>query len=176
VLRSGGRLEVNAMRSVYLATVVALGLAAPAAADSTFGSPHVFVLSSDADASFRYTSLSPGGVSTTSFLLAPSLDYFIVDKVSIGGSVSLETSSTSASGTADVSTTLTLWPKGGLGIESTSSNGSSNTNLEFRVFSPVLYHPVPHVFAGIGPELDVALTGDVKATVFGLAFTLGGWL
>jgi hypothetical protein len=55
-------------------------------------------------------------------------------------------------------------------------------------YAPILYHPTPHFFVGLGPDLrtDVMTSTATIAgaaaesnppllTVYGLSFTLGGW-
>ena len=178
------------MRTIVSIVVVALAL--PASADPGFGAAHQLAISSDANVAFQYVSISPGNVSSTTILLEPALDYFVVDKVSVGGFVLIARTSTSGGMTDSTSTTfgigprvgyhvvlgdkLSIWPKASLTIASASSGNQSSTNLGLTVFAPLLYHPAPHFYLGIGPALHADLSGDFRSTTFGLLFTIGGWI
>lgn len=39
-----------------------------------------------------------------------------------------------------------------------------------------MFHPVEHFFLGLGPALDLDLSGDRKATTVGIRLTIGGWI
>ena len=71
---------------------------------------------------------------------------------------------------------LSVWPSafGALGT-SWFTNGSSSA-LRVGGSVPVLFHPVPHFFVGLGPHLETDLTGSSKSTTYGLGLTVGGWL
>jgi hypothetical protein len=91
---------------------------------------------------------------------------------------------------------FSFWPKLGFSYTSTSvtlaTNGmggtSSGTESAFAltIFAPFLFHPAPHFFVGLGPIFSTQLSNSesaggvsvdgAKATTFGLAFTIGGWV
>jgi hypothetical protein len=96
---------------------------------------------------------------------------------------------------------FSLWPRAGVvfatrhvkqRLSSETQSGSlseeasvvelefDETSLAVHLFVPLLIHPVPHFFIGIGPELQRDLerkAGQVKneGTLIGLASTVGGW-
>lgn len=160
-----------------------------------FGAAHVLAISSDASLSFQYSSRSPNAGSETTFVLRPAADFFVVDNLSVGGFVLLSTQSTS-SGNPNVNTPssttfgigprvgynigftpkLSFWPKGGFSFNSTSFGGASDSRFAIYVFAPFLFHPAEHFFVGLGPDLNVDLSGDVKTTNVGIDLTVGGWV
>ena len=117
--------------------------------------------------------------------LHPSLDYFLINGVSLGATFGLGYSS------ADTGTTLFdlggragfnlnindhfgFWPTAGFSLN-VSSNHDTNTSTSFAIFAPFLYHLVPHLFVGLGPSFAVAISGG-SGKSYGLDFVLGGWL
>ncbi len=162
-----------------------------------FGAKGQLAISSDASLRIANTSVSGGG-STTTIELAPAVDYFVIRNLSVGGSVELNYTST-APGHATrfgigprvgynfgLSDLISIWPKAGLSLASTStttdangpapSTSVSNTAVALNLFVPVMFHPAPHFFVGFGPFLDTDLSGDAKATTVGGKLTLGGWV
>jgi hypothetical protein len=137
---------------------------------------------------------------TTALLVSPALDYFVVRNLSIGavalygyshqdavGAVGTQQASPAFDSSAlDVgprvgydirlSPVLSVWPSafGALGTSWFTSGSSSALRVGASV--PVLLHPVPHFFVGLGPHLETDLTGTWKATTYGLDLTVGGWL
>jgi hypothetical protein len=204
------------LRLSFAAVTVALTTASTAAlADGpTFGSARQLAISSDANLALTHTSTTattPGSsFSSTTLTLLPSADYFVTDGLSVGAYVLLQVNS--ATYTPSTSTTLgigprigynftlsdtfSFWPKVGLGIDHTSFNGSGATAITVSIYAPLLVHPAPHFFLGLGPiftsDLINALSGPSgatpsgstptsstsgpKVTTFGLAFTVGGWV
>jgi hypothetical protein len=177
---------------IFVAASIVM-FATPALADE-FGKARVIALSSDANVSFQYSSVSPGSASTTTFLLEPALDVFVSDKLSVGGFAVFESASTSTgmmtgSGSSttvgagprigynvDFSSKLSFWPKVGLTLDSVSVNGASDSHVMLSASGRVLFRPVAHFFVGFGPDLNADLTGTYRSTTLGLAFTVGGWL
>lgn len=179
--------------------------AIPAVAPNTpaarFGARSQVAVSSDVGLSLENTSLSGVAGSTTTLVLNPALDYFVVDKFSVGGYLGLNYSSTHGGSTTKFSVgpragynivfaeRFSVWPKAGLSFASTSQNGdiratgggttiqsTTNTAVAINVFVPVVFHPVEHFFLGFGPALDADLSGDNKSTTIGGRLTIGGWL
>ncbi len=99
---------------------------------------------------------------------------------------------------------LSVWPKFGLGLTNYNTKYSVLTStaplattmpdqreftshaLWINLYVPVLYHPAPHFFFGLGPSIlaDLSRTGtysnaapvENKRTRFGLTLTTGGWI
>ncbi|MDP9002531.1 MAG: hypothetical protein M3O46_20770, partial [Myxococcota bacterium] len=148
------------------------------------------------------TSISGSSGSTTTIELEPALDYFVIRNLSIGGSiefnyVSAGTTHSTRFGVGPrvgynftLSDLISVWPRAGLSIGTKSSTtdpapgapagtpsiSSSGTNVQLNLYVPLMFHPAPHFFAGLGPFLDVDLSGDAKATTFGAKMTIGGWV
>jgi hypothetical protein len=163
-----------------------------------FGDRGQLAISSDAGLSLTNTSVSGVDGSTTSLILRPAVDYFVIDHLSVGGFLGLAYVSTSAGSSTSfsvgprvgydipVSRRFSIWPKAGLSIGHTSEDiddpdfeddtGESNTSLQLNLFVPVMFHPVDHFFLGLGPALDQDLSGDNKATTIAVRLTLGGWI
>ncbi len=168
-----------------------------------FGSKGQLAISSDAGISISNTSISDVDGSTTSLVLRPAVDFFVIDYLSIGGFLGLQYDSTpGGSSTAisigprvgyniPLSERLSLWPKVGFSFASTSQSqddielptggtiegdDESSTSLQLNLFAPFMFHPVEHFFIGFGPAFDLDLSGDNKATTIAARLTLGGWL
>jgi hypothetical protein len=168
-----------------------------------FGRQRQWAFSSDASISVQRTTLSDrdGAVTTVSF--APAADYFVIKNLSVGGSVGVFYSKAGdTSGTRftigprvgynfEVSRLLSVWPKLGLNYAYTSNEApqvfdpqtnrltgqdDDNNAIALSLFAPVMLHPAPHFFAGLGPFLDTDLSGDNRATSWGIKLTMGGWI
>lgn len=168
-----------------------------------FGNRHQLAVSSDAGFSISNTSISGIHGSTTSVVLRPAVDWFVVDSVSVGGFLGLEYDSTPGGSSTAVSVGprvgynlrfsnwVSIWPKIGFSFASTTqkihettiadgtvvpSQNVSSTSLQLNLFVPVMFHPAEHFFIGVGPAFDLDLTGDNKATTIAARLTLGGWI
>jgi hypothetical protein len=133
---------------------------------------------------FQYYTVSNNGVSGTVFDVAPALDYFVVDNLSIGAQVMfgvVSTNSTTTTGpngttttTAGSSTTLygigpqvgyniplgesiSFWPKVFFGYVGASGNNTSLSSGTIGVFAPFLFHIATHFYAGAGPDFSTQL-------------------
>lgn len=193
-------------------SLVALVLALPAVASAQsltedtgsgpsyrFGRSGQLAISSDAAIAITHTAPSDGeGVTTVT--LAPAVDYFVIDGLSIGGFVSMDYTTVGdwdstefgigprVGYNIDMSDLVSVWPKAGLSFRSRSQSqqrtqgdrtlevSTSNSGVALNLFAPIMFHPATHFFAGFGPFLDVDLSGDNKATSFGGRLTLGGWV
>lgn len=135
--------------------------------------------------------------STTSYQLAPALDYFVAPSLSIGASLALTYFSSGGSNQTGIgltprlgynfslSSVVSIWPRVGVGYLHTSNNfsGSDSTSyaVVFNVFVPVVFHPAPHFFIGGGPYLSTYLVSKQnsmdapKLTENGLMSMLGGY-
>jgi hypothetical protein len=168
-----------------------------------FGRQHQIAISSDNSLTISSTTISGVSGSTTTVDLQPAIDYFLVDSLSIGGFtefmyVSNDGGHASTFGIGPrvgynwtLSDLISVWPKVGLSIQNTSVSGNptvtsggstassttvSTTNLALDLYLPLMFHPAPHFFAGIGPFLDADLTGSPTTTTWGGKITLGGWV
>ena len=161
-----------------------------------FGEKGQKAVSSDAGLSISNTSISGVDGSTTSLILRPAVDWFFTDSISLGGFVGVEYNSAPGGSSTVISLgprlgynlplseRLSLWPKLGFSLASTSfdddavvgDEDESNTSVQLNLFAPLMFHPVQHFFLGLGPALDQDLSGDNKATTIAVRLTLGGWL
>jgi hypothetical protein len=194
-------------RWALAAPVAALGLLSAArsasaqqAAVPSFGSAGQLVLSSDAQASLQVQSGSTAG-SLTTITLGPAADLFLFRSFSLGAHFLWQhTQITGAPNTDSVSAglsvgyalrmseTFSFWPKVSFDYRHTSiltvdpvaldqQNEVSSDAMVIGVFAPVLFHPVPHFFIGLGPNFQAAVLSSASTdTEYGLMFTLGGWL
>jgi hypothetical protein len=173
----------------------------PGSAVSIFGNKGQIAISSEAGATFTHTKVSGADDSTTSFVLRPGIDYFLIKQLSLGVFLGVESLSQAGGSTTTFavgprvgysiafSDRFSIWPRVGFSYNSTklkideqsapgiSVPGSSTTNnaLALNLFAPFLFH-TNHYFAGVGPALDTDLSGDAKATTFAVRVTLGGWI
>ncbi|HXU02737.1 MAG TPA: hypothetical protein VN903_17350 [Polyangia bacterium] len=118
--------------------------------------------------------------------LHPSIDYFIINSVSLGATLGY-TYSPADTGTTifdiggragfnlNINDNLGFWPSAGLSLNVNSSNHNTNTTTFLGVFAPFLYHLVPHLFVGLGPSFSLQLSGG-SGKQFGVDFVIGGWL
>jgi hypothetical protein len=113
----------------------------------------------------------PDGSHSTTFSIGPRAGYnfSLSEKFSIWPKVGLAYATTSFSpGDSTIN--------GGGGTVTTISTTTSNSGLRLNLYVPFMFHPVAHFFLGLGPALDVDLTGDAKATTIAGRLTIGGWL
>ncbi|MDX2019902.1 MAG: hypothetical protein SF187_06655 [Deltaproteobacteria bacterium] len=125
---------------------------------------------------------------TSNLNVRPSLDYFFTDRLSIGGRLGLSWYSSNGNSNQSRSIAWRFGANFGLGekvsIWLTLENGivlpENSSNLLFtNLVFPVLLHPAPHFFVGIGPYLDGQRTlGESESDVDfggGLTSFVGGW-
>ena len=177
--------------------LVALSTPANAQQALGFGQSGQIAISSDFWTSVSFTSHSGGGT-TTEILLAPALDYFAAENVSVGGQVLFAWAKsgdwhTEAFGIAPrvgydvpLAERLSLWPRLAVVYQMQwEPNDRTDKKLSISAYAPFLVHPAQHFFIGIGPSLSVDLwsrysangiSGDrSKDTTISLVTTLGGW-
>jgi len=166
-----------------------------------FGEHGQLAIMGEAGALVTHTSVSGADGSTTTVLVQPAVDYFVIDHLSIGAFTGISYSSAPGGSTTTygigprvgydipLSGRFSLWPKAGLSFDSTTvkvdaesiggviipAASSSNTALAFNLFAPLMFHD-HHYFAGFGPSLDTDLSGSPKATTIALRLSIGGWL
>jgi len=147
-----------------------------------FGETSQIVISGEANAFFRKTNHAGWTAAIT-----PALDYFIMPSVSVGGSVTALIGDHSHTGIGvaaragynlNLTENLGVWPIAGIGYahESTGS-GATSVSASATVahfYVPILYHIIPHVFAGIGPFYDLKVAGDGNSS-YGVKTVVGGW-
>jgi hypothetical protein len=128
----------------------------------------------------QYTNFDNNGGSYTRFGVAPTLDYFVVDNLSLGAQLLFDLLTNSPPSAAPgapqpQSTTyitfgiapqigynialgdsFSFWPKAYFAYAATSvsNNGPSSSVAAIGLFAPLLYHPVRHFYLGIGPNVS----------------------
>lgn len=169
----------------------------PRSPSGMFGGRGQLAIMGEGAALFTHTSISGVDGSTTTILIQPAIDYFVIDHLSVGAFTGIEYSSTQGSSITtygigprvgyDIpfSDRFSVWPKLGLSFNSVNvktdavgpipSTSDSNNALALNLFVPVMFHS-HHYFAGFGPSLDTDLTGDAKVTKIAARLTVGGWL
>ena len=83
---------------------------------------------------------------------------------------------------------ISFWPKLYFGYtsSSTNNNGPTFSSGALGIYAPFLYHPVQHLFLGLGPNFSTQLVASEsqngnsaqnypKVTVFGVMATIGGY-
>jgi hypothetical protein len=161
---------------------------APAADAGGFGAAGQLALSLGPTADEHFFFHKNGGA--WQLQLAPAADYFIAPHISVGGVVTYAHASggpgTNGLG-ADtfglaaragyvlaINDKFGVWPLGGLALTYLSVNHMSQTDTWFTIFAPVLFHPAPHFFVGLGPNFRIHLSGH-DSTEYGVDSMLGGW-
>jgi hypothetical protein len=171
-------------------------------AERLFGVVHTSVTEEEGDVSvtFSHTNISllisrsnsSGGGAFPLGYSFPRIagDYFVIDGLSVGGSLgvythsgNLETEGDGVSVEADTgsitgflfeprvgyafmfSDMIGIWPRGGITFLSESSENADNderssSSLALTLECPLVINPVPHVVFGIGPTFDLGLTGS----------------
>lgn len=159
------------------------GHAAPAWAQGTplgtgevaFGQQGSWVLSGDFQLQVR-----AGG--DDRILINPSLDYFLMSRLSVGGHVRLlftsgDYSEQGVGGRVGYSFPLTdrvsWWPRAGLIYTRGDGNNVDFDVVDLDISAPFLFHLVPNFFFGLGPVATIKVYGDGDA-VFGLQSVVGG--
>jgi hypothetical protein len=193
-----------------IAAIVVTASAVPAQGwaqgQSKFGSQGQLAISSDLEVSFEGNSYSNKHGSGSTILLQPAADYFVIDSLSVGGQIlfELDTPAEGPGQTVTQTTTFGLAPRVGYNIPLTdnisfwpdvfvgfrtssySNNGGSGSGFTIGAFAPLLFHPVPHFFIGLGPNVSTQLSNSYsppngpgqdlpKLTQYGVMSTLGGW-
>jgi hypothetical protein len=178
--------------------LVAVPSPAQEAPGREFGHKGQLAMQADLQLSFEGRSVDNGGSSTT-LVVQPAADYFVIDHLSVGGLVGLDiTSDSPQQGPGTTVTTFSVGPRVGYDIPLTdaisfwpdvflaysnstfSNNGRSNSSAAVTIgaFAPFLFHPVTYFFLGLGPNVSTDLSRDNggKVTSYGIMSTIGGWI
>jgi hypothetical protein len=110
--------------------------------------------------------LASQGIGTIQYPRA-AFDYFIIDGLSIGGSVGLSYFSAGAGsfGLAilprvgyafDLSPTFEFWPRGGVGLQFVDAGGGSSSSAVMTLEGMFLMEIVPHAKWEFGPFIDAS--------------------
>ena len=175
--------------AVAAALLAACALAAaPAVAQTTttppwsvatgrFGDAHQIAISGEFQLSFKGT-----GSGELHLLIQPAADYFIIQSLSVGGTVGFQVvHEPGAMSHTDVHFILgarvgynlniidviSFWPTAGVYYDSFGNNAL------LRVYAPFLFHIATHLFIGAGPLFELPLANS--SVGYGLQSTVGGW-
>jgi hypothetical protein len=121
-------------------------------------------------------------------VVQPAVDYFVIPSVSAGlvaafiltGTDDKEELIAARGGyNLNVTENLGAWPKVGIAFDHHSFPGINNTTVSLSTTwitlnLPILYHILPHLFAGLGPFYNLKIAGDGN-TGFGFSSVVGGW-
>jgi hypothetical protein len=166
---------------------------APAATDaaSSFGAVGQLALSIGATNGEHFFFHKSGG-GGWQLEIAPAADYFFYPHVSVGGIFAYGHDSggggagTSGLGSDSISIgaragyalafndKFGVWPLAGIRLDYRSANHASSTDTFIPLYVPVLFHPAPHFFAGLGPNVQFHLSGQGNGA-WGIDSMLGGW-
>jgi len=166
--------------------------AAPASGgggEKEFGNPGVLHFAAATSLNFGVTSSKPpqgDSSSRTEISILPSIDYFVIEGLSVGGEILFNMTSDKPAGASDSnkSTTigigprvgyniwvqpgsLSVWPLVGFSYRSTSTSaggqdGPSTSRGTLGIFVPLVIHPVKHFDIGIGPYVDLDVMSKSK--------------
>jgi hypothetical protein len=160
---------------------------ATASGGGSFGQAGQWVYSIAGENEFPL-SISRTGNSDWSLTLRPSIDYFLIRSVSVGGIVSLHKDGGASNigigarvgYNIPISGLVSFWARGGVFVNSYDiDNGPSGTQTTVGVNAPFLFHVLPHAFVGVGPFFSMPVqNSDDNAgddATYGLTAILGGW-
>jgi hypothetical protein len=174
-------------------------------ATESFGKAGQFVLTTATDASLGYSSYSHSKGSQTDVTIAPSVDYFFTNNVSMGIDLPISNSSGTGLDPAGATTRfssssfgiaarlganlpllaeLSIWLTGDIGhgtVHSSisSANGTnehSRTRSWIDVSAPLLVHPASHFFVGFGPFVFHELSNQDQNNIDNKGTQLGARL
>jgi hypothetical protein len=199
------RLSMLAAAALAAAVVLA-GSRAQADPAQGFGDSGQLAISSDMQLSFIGETVSPAqgsGSSGSQIVLAPAADFFVIPNLSVGGQLFFEFISPAAPNSSTTvgwgvgprvgydlafAENFSVWPRAYFLFEalSTSSGAGASSVGTLGLFAPVLWHPIPHFFIGLGPFAQTDLLSKVappggssttgsKTTEYGVLSTIGGW-
>jgi hypothetical protein len=177
-----------------------------------FGDAGQLVLDTELGLGGSSTSYTDSPASSSGWNVAPGLDYFVEGRFSIGAFASLSKGSSTNVGSGGttierddtsygfgprvgfdipIAEAVSLYPRLSVAIShdshtQTPSNGPGytidSTALTLGAYAPLVVHPAPHFFAGVGPSFTHDLSRSLadgrtnEGTTIGASFLLGGWL
>jgi hypothetical protein len=151
--------------------------AAAGALGQGFGAQGQFVI--DGDASAHFDKVNRGG---WIFEVRPAVDYFVIPNVTVGAVVGFGIDSEKnkgvlVGGRAGFNFNFTehvgFWGRVGIRYNHVSHDvGGSTHETDLTVDLPILYHFVPHVFAGLAPYYNLNVAGPDS---YGFSSLVGGW-
>ena len=152
-----------------------------------FGDQGILAIGAATGLDFGYTSTSnPNGQASTNnthFSISPDIQYFVIDSLSVGGTVLFDWQNPNQGGsstTFGIGPTvgyniwiqpgfLGVWPQATFSFDTTSfhqtaTNGTttsaSDNSTNVGVYVPLLIHPVKHFHFGIGPYFNIDLSNS----------------
>jgi opacity protein-like surface antigen len=119
------------------------------------------------------------------FEVRPAADYFIMPAVTVGAVVGFGINGDSDKGflvggragfNFNFTENVGIWGRAGFSFNhvSAGSGGGSFNDTYLSLGAPVLYHPIPHFFVGIGPYYNLNLSGPGEHN-YGFTTSIGGW-
>ena len=175
-----------------------------------FGEQGQLAISNDVDLGFLAQSTSDGGGTTMTLSIAPAVDYFVLRGLSLGGQLFFTHTDDSGS---DITTNVvaagprvgyalplgdhfSFWPRVAVLVDDTTASASAASGgastsggifaFDVQVFAPLLWHPRPHFFLGLGPFFQTDSVSSLsaggtsvswaKTTTYGVKLDLGGWV
>jgi hypothetical protein len=165
-----------------------------------FGDRGEFAVSSATQLSLGHTSFSATEMRPiTTFFATTAVDYFVVRGFSAGVRVSYEHLDQAAFPAAnslsfgprvgynvDIGEHFSFWPDADAVYAVQWGGGQPSSRfLTFGIYAPFLYHPVSHLFLGLGPEIAHTIAsfspsdgaaGAPQSTTYGILATVGGWV
>jgi hypothetical protein len=195
---------VSLLAAALLTAAASRTASAQEGAGNSLGHAGQIAIQSDFQISFQHESVSAADDgedpdSSTTIILAPGLDYFVTEGLSIGGQAifqRLSSGDLSVNGVGvaprlgyflPLGPRIGLWPTAALAYLRTSvdlgelTDSVSGYELTAAATVPLLFQPADHFFIGIGPTFSTELISKVededadKSTRFGLASTVGGY-
>jgi len=142
-----------------------------------FGAQGQLVISGELNAGFSKTNHAGWTAS-----VQPAADYFVVPSISIGAAVTLLIGAEDRKGfgiggragyNLNVTEHVGAWPI--VGISYAKETGPFEGSATYlNLYAPILYHIVPHLFAGIGPFYNAKIAGTGEHN-YGVRSVVGGW-
>lgn len=173
----------------------------PGSPSGRFGGQGQLAIMGEGGVFFTHTSIDGQDGSSTTFVIQPAIDYFLIDHLSLGAFTGLEYNKAPGGSTTSYrigprigydipfSERFSIWPKAGFSFNATTvkldagsiggvpvpSSSTSNNAIALNLYVPIAFH-AHNYFVGFGPALDTDLSGDAKATTISARLTVGGWV
>jgi hypothetical protein len=119
------------------------------------------------------------------FEIRPAADYFLMPAVTVGAVLGFALDDASNKGflvggrggfNFNFTDNVGIWGRAAFSLNhvSAGSGGGSINDTFLSLSAPVLYHPAPHMFVGIGPYYNLNTSGPGENN-YGFTCTVGGW-